>query len=321
MVILTNETRLAISGAARSYCEEHGITCNQLQKMSDCSYVSYILKGELTRPHPKTKAQEPIKDIYFEKVAETIGFRIEKEYWPTVATSQFKEIVVRLDTAKKGSMPCTLIGETGCGKSYAIEQFKKKNPRGTYVTICNDLFKPADLLDAIMDSIGIPTDQQPANPVKKLKEINIFLSRRAAEGLKPILILDEAENMKIQPIKSIKSIYDTLIGTCAIVLIGTDELKRKMDKLKNKKNPADGIPQFYRRFMVAHLHKLDSIDLSFRDFLLENTFIKDRKLKSTLQALCNDYGSLHDYLEPAIREAERMKQPLTDEFFRSINKI
>ena len=321
MKALTTHNKQEISAAANEYMRLHNITGNELKRISGCSYTSYILKGSTTYPDPKTKEQKEIPDAYFMKIAQSVGMRFEKEYWPTIETSQYKEIMVRLKDAKKTSAPLTLIGHTGCGKSHTIEAFKKQNPIATYITICNDLFKPSDLLDAILDSCGIPESQHPANPVKKLKEVMLFMSRRAAEGQKPILILDEAENMKIQPLKSVKSIYDALIGTCSIVLIGTDELTRKMDKLRNKKNPADGIPQFYRRFMVAHKHELDTIDLSFRDFLMDNPFIADNSLKSLLQDLCEDYGSLHDYLEPAIKEAEIMGVPLTTQFFKTINKI
>lgn len=45
------------------------------------------------------------------------------------------------------------------------------------------------------------------------------------------------------------------------------------------------------------------------------------ELRILLRGLCGNYGELHDFLEPALREAAEDGVPLTDQYFRVKYKI
>ena len=113
----------------------------------------------------------------------------------------------------------------------------------------------------------------------------------------------------------LKELYDGLIKNCAIILIGTDELLDKMDKMRKRKK--EGIRQFYRRLKFT-IRVLPSVDPTFKDFLNDMT---DRKLKTFLQRNCDNYGELHDALVPAMRESDRTGEPLTESFVRKVLNI
>jgi hypothetical protein len=82
-----------------------------------------------------------------------------------------------------------------------------------------------------------------------------------------------------------------------------------------RKKDKDGIPQLYRRIKFG-IRTLPSIDRSFKQFL--NGEISNAKVVTFLRQNCDNYGELHDVLVPALREADRTGQPLTENLIRTM---
>ena len=70
-----------------------------------------------------------------------IGFEIEQTFWKVEPTPQF---VIAISALERAHLNCTarfggvkmIIGEKGCGKTTAIDQYCKANPTNTFrVTI------------------------------------------------------------------------------------------------------------------------------------------------------------------------------------------
>jgi hypothetical protein len=187
------------------------------------------------------------------------------------------------------------------------------NPQDTYLITISSMHTVHVLIDDIMDAIGL---EPCGKPVTKLRNIAHRLSICQLEGRKPLIIIDECENMKSTAFGVIKSLYDKLEGVCPIVLIGTSQIEHKIANML-KLNKV-GIPQFQRRFK-AGMRYLPPVDKSFRVFL--DTKVEDNRLKAYLRRICNNYGELHDYLELALREADRLGQELTYGFFLDLHGI
>jgi type II secretory pathway predicted ATPase ExeA len=145
----------------------------------------------------------------------------------------------------------------------------------------------------------------------RLKKVSRKLRDMQLSGCKPVVIIDEAENLQKPAIKMMKSLYDSIKDYCSIVLIGTDQLTNKLDALSEKNE--DGIPQFCRRFKAGK-RNMPPIrkEKMFQPFLEK---IEDEELRRTLLGQCNNYGELNDFLEPAMREADMFGVELTVEFF------
>jgi hypothetical protein len=75
----------------------------------------------------------------------------------------------------------------------------------------------------------------------------------------------------------------------------------------------NGAPQFYRRIKAGIKH-IPS-DKNFKPFF-EKMNVDDKGLRKLLNERCNNYGELHDYLEPVLKEADVKGQPVTESFFR-----
>lgn len=299
-----------ISRALVQYMNENTLTQENLAKMADVniSYINAIAKEELV------VGKTEIKDSYFKKIAKAIGYRFESTYWKPIETDQFLDVYSELMDAKINRRMKMIIGSTGCGKSYTVNRFKLENPSNTYIITVSSLYRVGNILDELGSILGV-----------KLPHYNVYKSNKIAAKLRslhnfnkqPVLIIDEAENLSLHALKMLKGLYDAIKDYCSIVLIGTRQLIVKIERLKD--NDAEGMPQFYRRFKagIRHVTEIEKNEM-FAPFL-EN--VEDEKLRVLLTNLSDNYGELNDYLEPALREADKMNVALTETFFQQLYKI
>ena len=307
---MTQEEKQFIVQAAQAYMDEKGISQNELARLTgvNASYLSGMLKGVFTFVNSRTKEESPIADKWFQLIADRIGASPRRDYWPLVQTEQFIDIVKELTEAKETSTTRIIVGETGCGKSYTVDRFRQAYPMGTYVVTCNQNDSISDLVRKMQRELKVSFE---GSVSYRIDRISMELSRMADNGNQPVLVFDEAEYLSVRGLLSIKTIYDYLKGVCGIVMIGTDDILNKLEQTKRK----EGMPQFIRRFKAGIRH-VRPIDRSFRLFLDGRGYGKD--LVRLLRMNADNYGELADYLEPAIREADRRGEPLTKEFFESM---
>ncbi len=314
---MTNEVKIDISTAANAYIREKKLTAasfSPLCKVNE-SYLSRILNGVFTYIGTN-EAVVDIPDKYFVMIAEAVGYSIKKEYWPHINTREFTELVTALKKAKDGQLMSQLIVDTGAGKTYAINQFRKVNPLHTYVITMHSLLKINDLFGDLIDQLKISskgsTGYRRAQILIKLREI-----RR--NGGNPIVIIDEGENMNSKMRGMIKGFYDGISGYASIVMVGTPDLWEHVTDAKSKGKEAG--PQYARRFKAGtrFIKITQSTSVRFKPFFEALNLPKG--LQKLLCDLCDNYGELHDYLVPALMEADSKGVALTESFFRLMYNI
>ena len=183
---------------------------------------------------------------------------IKKQYagWENIQTIQSKEILSELLDAKEFQRAKLLISDTGLGKTNSIEMFKRAKPVHTYVITVGDSFKLVHIVDAILKMLGVegPKNEWRAGMAKmmineKLELISEKLATIGNKNGKPVIILDEAENVKPSALKMVKELYDGIHKNCSIVLIGTDQI---LDSILNRKSKnRQSVPQLWRRFKAG----------------------------------------------------------------------
>lgn len=310
------EQKLQIVEAAKKYADEHGLSQNDLAKKAEVSakYVSDMFNGKTyTVANSATGKTVEIADKYYLKLAEYVGMSVKKEYWKTVVTPQMQRILLSLQVAKENGETNLIIGETGCGKSYVCDLFRRKYPADTYIVTVSQTDNIGDIIEKIISALKISVSAKTKSG--KISEICRYLSDRRDDGQEPQLIFDESEYMKQPALCAMKSLYDNLHKVCSIVLVGTDQLLAHLEQMKRKNK--DGIPQFCRRVKFG-IRRLEPIDRRFPGFLDD---IDDKEIVRFLMDLCDNYGELHDVLVPAKREAEITGEPLTVEFIKTVLNI
>jgi DNA transposition AAA+ family ATPase len=212
-----------------------------------------------------------------------------------------------LQDAKQYAYTNVIVGDTGCGKSFVVDLFRQKNPNDVFVVTVSQMDNTGDILDKIIDLLKIAPAKSKS---RKMKDIVARLRDMRFNGNAPMLVFDECEFMKQPALCAMKEFYEELKKYCAVVLVGHPQLISNIERLKKKEK--DGIPQFYRRIKFG-IRRLSPIDRRFGLFL-EN--IRDAGLRKFLQTECENYGELHDVLVPALREAERANEAVSEDFVR-----
>lgn len=308
---MKKETKQSIVAALEDFISLHDISASDIAKKTGVngSYISNMRQGNFTVPAGNGNTVE-LADKYFERIAEFIGFKLEKGYWEVVATPQLKRILATLEDAREFGYTNLIIGETGSGKTYVANMFVQQYPLDAVMVKVGSQDNIADLLDKICDKLHIATEKTKS---RTLRSIAKKLKDMRHDGHKPIIIFDESEYMKQPALCNMKELYDNLNGIAAIVMLGTSQLVRHIDKLRKKDR--DGIPQLYRRIKFG-IRPLPAIDKSFKVFL--NTITSDQAIVRFVRENCENYGELHDVLVPALRESDRTGQPLTESLIRTM---
>jgi len=304
---MQQELKFQIIAAAQEYAKQNNLSNNDIANKTKINpgYLSNMFRNQFT----VTVQGKPVEiaDKWFYTLAEWAGLSLRKQYWSTVETPQFISMIPALETAKKHSLVSVLITPTGLGKTYIIDKFCHINPVHTYRITVSSVHKLPDVLNDIIDQLGIASGKSNASKMQAI--INKFKEIKRNGG-EPCVIIDEAENLELAVLKMLKGLYDGIKDYAALILIGTDQLISSLTKLR--KHDKRGIPQFYRRVKagIKYIHS----EKNFKPFF--EKYVEDKGLRRLLNELCENYGELHDYLEPAMREADARDQPLTEDLFR-----
>lgn len=306
--MITIEQKNKIIQLAQEWCTRHNMSQADLAKHTgiNTGYLSNMLRNQYSTTVEGKDVQ--IGDKWFAILSSALGFSLKKEYWSTVQTKEFEQMIHELRVSKADSRVATIINETGYGKTFTIEKFMNIHPAHTYKITVNSMYKVRDIIQELASILGVSTKH---NTIDSLRQITVRLKQLKMQGHNPLIIIDEAENLKLPVVQLLKGIYDSIIGYASIVLIGTHQLIDLLERMK--RNNQNGAPQFYRRIKAGIKH----IDCTkdFKPFFTKMN-VTDKGLQKLLNELCNNYGELHDYLEPALKEADTSGHPLTEDMFR-----
>lgn len=304
---MKTELKEQIIAAMEAYLSEHKMSQNDICEQAGVNprYIGAMRKGLYT---VKEAGKDiTIADKYYQRLASFIGFETENNYWKVIDTPQLRGILATLQDAKDTGETAVVIGETGCGKTYALDLFAKKFPLEVYTLKVGAADNLSDLINKFLDAIHVESSYKSKSA--RLRLISEKLKELAESGKDITVVWDESEYMKVPALCAFKELYDLLDKWCALVLIGTRQLVDNLEKLRKRNKP--GIPQLYRRIRYR-IRVLPTIDRSFKGFL--NGI--EPGLKKWLQKNCDNYGELHDVLVPARREAERTNQELNEDFVK-----
>jgi DNA transposition AAA+ family ATPase len=308
---MQQDLKLKVIEHAKKWIAANKLTQNDAAKKTGITagYLSQMLRGILITAVDGKDV--PISDKQFYHLASATGFAVNKQYWGTVMTDEFRRIIFELTIAKTEPRVTTIINETGLGKTYAVDKFCMENALHTYKITVNSMHKVKDIIHLLAQALGIGrvTSITQNFSLDTLMSVSVKLRELKMMGHQPLIIIDEAENLKLPVIQMLKGLYDAVVGYASIVIIGTSQLTDALERMSRSNR--NGAPQFYRR-VKAGIRVIQS-DKDFTPFF-KKFGVEDKEFCRLLTSMCNNYGELHDYLEPALREAG--EKPLTENMFR-----
>lgn len=126
-----------------------------------------------------------------------------------------------------------LTGEVGTGKTTICRTFLEQLPQEVDVAlILNPALTVPDLLYAICEEFGIPVSDTAESPRVLVAKLNRYLLEAHARNRRPVLLIDEAQNLSPDVLEQIRLLTNLETHThklLQIFLVGQPELRELLD--------------------------------------------------------------------------------------------
>lgn len=286
-----------LPSAIEAYLSENSTTQVALAKLAgiDKAYVNQIVKCN------EFIGKANIADKYYEAIALAIGFTLEKTYWQHFNTYNFKQAIITFENAREKKIRLGIDGDTGLGKSYAAEIYKRKFPKQVFLVKCSGIENSKEFAINLATEVGVATTGTKGAIVKRVCE------KIKKEGGNPMLIIDEFENSKAGNIPTVKAISDELQGYAAVVVIGIDVQKMLKKGAESRKN---GFIQTNRRWSFGWTNLDPSIEEDIA-LICNELGITNKPAVNWLIKRVKDFDSLKNIITTALEEAEITNQEVT----------
>ena len=286
-----------LPAAIDRYLTENSTTQVALAKLAgiDKAYVNQIIKKN------ETIGKAQIADKYYEAIALAIGFKLEKTYWMHFNTFNFKQAIITFENAREKKIRLGVDGDTGLGKTYAAEMYKRKYPSSVFLVKCSSIENSKEFAINLANEVGVSPLGTKGAIVKRVCE------KIKTLGNNPMLIIDEFENSKSGNIPTVKTIADELQGYAAVVVIGIDVQKMLAKGAERRKN---GFIQTNRRWSFGWTYLDPSISEDIEAICIE-VGITNKPAQNWLKARVKDFDSLRNIIITALEECEKTNQEIT----------
>jgi len=126
-----------------------------------------------------------------------------------------------------------LTGEVGTGKTTLCRLLLEQLPENTRVAlVLNPKVSPIELLETICDELHLDTTGKKGSLKGLVDALNAFLLDAYAQGLRVVLIVDEAQNLSTDSLEQVRLLTNLETPTqklLQIILLGQPELRDKLD--------------------------------------------------------------------------------------------
>lgn len=233
--MIKEDEKLEIRDRLVSYCEQKGSQnkgANSLNGVSAAT-VSKIINGDWAL----------INEVMWRSIAAQIG--IKQKSWNIVETRDFKTLAGLFADAQENAMVMAICGEAGSGKTLAIRHYAESNPN-VFVLSCNEYWNRKLFLQELLKEMG-------RNPNgDTVGEMMGTIVSNLKKMQDPIIIMDEADKLSDQVMYFFITLYNQLEDHCAIVMVATDYLEKKIRKglRLNKKGYKEIYSRIGRKFIM-----------------------------------------------------------------------
>lgn len=226
-----------IQEALNAYCEKFPSQAKAVN--------SLVNVGEATIINIRKDKWQNISDEMWRNVGKQIGWSENKQGWQIVRTSDFKKLELVFADAQKYANVYAVTGAAGSGKSASAKYYASNNQNAFHLS-CAEYFNRKMFLAKLLEVMG--KDNLGYN-VSEMMDYVVGILRKMEN---PIIILDEADKLNDQVLYFFITLYNQLEGKCAIVLMATEFLEKRIKRgLKlNKKGYAEIYSRIGRKFLT-----------------------------------------------------------------------
>jgi general secretion pathway protein A len=122
-----------------------------------------------------------------------------------------------------------LTGEVGTGKTTLSRLLLEQTPENTRVAlVLNPRLSPVELLETICEDLHLHIEGRRGSVKALTDTLNIYLLEAYAQGLRVVLIIDEAQNLSVEALEQVRLLTNLETDTqklLQIILLGQPELR------------------------------------------------------------------------------------------------
>ena len=127
-----------------------------------------------------------------------------------------------------------LTGEVGTGKTTLCRLLLEQLPENTRVAlVLNPKLSPAELVETVCEELKLDIENKRGSLKGLTDTLNAFLLDAYAQGLRVVLIVDEAQNLSIESLEQVRLLTNLETPTqklLQIILLGQPELREILDR-------------------------------------------------------------------------------------------
>jgi DNA transposition AAA+ family ATPase len=212
--MIDNITKEQIRTHLIKFCEIAGSDKAGSKKLDiSNSYVSQI----------RNNKSDALSDDMWRKLAKKLNVEVA-EQWAYAETRQSDSLLKLIEKCRNEVVFRTPILPSGSGKTYTLDRVRLSQPNVFFVKCIEDITRK-ELYQEILLSMGKPYAK--GSTLALLNQ----MAEEAAKRDNPVLIIDEIEDCHASILRQIKSIYNKLEGICPVIILGTPNLKRRIEAL------------------------------------------------------------------------------------------
>ncbi|MBX2898434.1 MAG: AAA family ATPase [Cyclobacteriaceae bacterium] len=191
-----------------------------------------------------------------------------------LSTYNFKRVQALCRIAMNERLMCLITGETGFGKTTALNYFKLDNKKVIMVTVHASSGSSRSFWASVISSIPDLIKHERVDPLEwNVHMLLRKLSRFLNDNPESLLIIDQANKFSYRGLEYLHELRDLTIETTGIVLSAPAYFKENLNKWCRKDKP--GVPELVRRIQhFEELHPPSTVEV---------------------KAFCNHYGVEEQY--------------------------
>lgn len=221
MLQLTTEFKERVIGALLEQRENYGGSEDAFSKQHGInkSVFNRLKNGE---------REKLISDAKWLNLGRELGVSIGERQWKMARTEVFDIIEEEITFCKEFSKGRIFVDDCGIGKTYSARYLSRKLQNCFYIDASQSKTKNA-LIRALAKAVGVGEKGK----ISDIKADTKFYLRMLP---KPIIIIDEAGDLKYEAFLELKEYWNATEGCCGWFLMGADGLRETMEKgIRNKK--------------------------------------------------------------------------------------
>ncbi|MBA3829721.1 MAG: ATP-binding protein [Taibaiella sp.] len=158
--------------------------------------------------------------------------------WDVVKTETFEYLTRQFAHCKQHSVARLFVDKADIGKTTAATYYMLNNPNVFYID-CSLVKGRRDFIKALATQVGVKA-------IGSLQGMIEDIGYMLQATRKPLVILDEAGDLKYEAFLEIKALWNALEGACGWYMMGADGLKKKIELAMH--NLKVGYAEIFRRF-------------------------------------------------------------------------